>query len=109
MHQLACRTRAPSNSGRSTPDPTGEKSMSNSQASRTATAEQRLNELGIQLPAPPQPFGAYVEAVQAGHLLFLTGMLPTAGREAKFIGRVGAEFDAEAARNAAYLARSEER
>ncbi len=79
--------------------------MSNNEASRIATtAEQRLDELGIQLPAPPQPFGAYVESVQVGNLLFLSGMLPTAGREAKFIGRVGAELDAEAARNAAALA-----
>ena len=79
--------------------------MSNNKASRIATtAEQRLDELGIQLPAPPQPFGAYVESVQVGNLLFLSGMLPTAGHEAKFIGRVGAELDAEAARNAAGLA-----
>ena len=61
-----------------------------------SSAEQRLKELGTQLPAPPQPFGTYVEAVQTGNLLFLTGMLPTEGREAKFIGRVGAELDAEA-------------
>ena len=52
-----------------------------------ASAEQRLKELGIKLPAPPEPFGTYVEAVQTGNLLFLTGMLPTAGREAKFVGR----------------------
>src|SRR6266550_1370942 len=45
-------------------------------------AEQRLKELGIELPAPPEPFGTYVEAVQTGNLLFLTGMLPTQGREA---------------------------
>jgi enamine deaminase RidA (YjgF/YER057c/UK114 family) len=31
-------------------------------------------------------------------------MLPTEGRAAKFVGRVGAEFDVEAGRNAAYLA-----
>ena len=54
-------------------------------------AEQRLNELGIELPAPPEPFGVYAEAVHTGHLLFLTGMMPTEGRAAKFIGRVGAE------------------
>ena len=52
-----------------------------------ASAEQRLKELGIKLPAPPEPFGTYVEAVQTGNLLFLTGMLPTVGREAKFVGR----------------------
>jgi enamine deaminase RidA (YjgF/YER057c/UK114 family) len=45
-----------------------------------------------------------VEAVETGNLLFLTGMLPTQGREAKFIGRLGAELDVEAGRNAAHLA-----
>ncbi|HUB81625.1 MAG TPA: RidA family protein [Bryobacteraceae bacterium] len=69
-----------------------------------ATAEQRLLSLGIRLPEPPEPFGEYVEAVQSGKLLFLTGMLPTEGRRAKFTGRVGAELDHEAAREAARLA-----
>jgi enamine deaminase RidA (YjgF/YER057c/UK114 family) len=68
------------------------------------SAEQRLKELGIKLPAPPEPFGTYVEAVQTGNLLFLSGMLPTEGRTAKFIGRLGAELDVEAAREAARLA-----
>ena len=63
---------------------------------RPAGAEQRLKELGIKLPAPPEPFGTYVEAVQTGNLLFLSGMLPTEGHGAKFIGRVGAELDVEA-------------
>src|SRR2546430_10502137 len=67
-------------------------------------AEKRLKELGIQLPAPPEPFGTYAEAVQTGNLLFLTGMLPTEGRGAKFTGRVGAEIDVETGRQAAHLA-----
>jgi enamine deaminase RidA (YjgF/YER057c/UK114 family) len=74
------------------------------ECSPPAGAEQRLKELGIQLPAPPEPFGIYAEAVQAGNLLFLTGMLPTDGRGAKFIGRVGAELDVEAGHKAARLA-----
>ena len=73
-------------------------------SSRPARAEQRLNELGIKLPAPPEPFGSYVEAVQTGNLLFLSGMLPTEGHTANFIGRVGAELDVEAGRKAARLA-----
>src|SRR6202050_3569041 len=72
--------------------------------SRHATAEQRLRQLGIKLPAPPEPFGIYAEAVQTGNLLFLTGMLPTEGREAKFIGRIGAELDVQTGRQAAHLA-----
>ena len=74
------------------------------EAPRPASAEQRLIELGIELPAPPEPFGTYAEAVQTGNLLFLTGMLPTEGRSAKFVGRVGAELDTEAGREAAHLA-----
>ena len=57
--------------------------------SQLASADARLKELGIDLPAPPEPFGTYAEAVQTGNLLFLTGMLPTEGREAKFVGRLG--------------------
>ena len=72
--------------------------------SQPASAEQRLKDLGIELPAPPEPFGTYVEAVQTGNLLFLTGMLPTQGRAAKFVGRIGAELDVEAGRKAARLA-----
>jgi enamine deaminase RidA (YjgF/YER057c/UK114 family) len=68
------------------------------------SADQRLKELGITLPAPPEPFGAYVEAVQTGSLLFLSGMLPTDGRTAKFIGRIGAELDIETGCEAARLA-----
>jgi len=62
--------------------------MSASPAPAAATsAEQRLKELGIQLPSPPRPFGAYVE-----------------GRGVRFIGRVGAELDVQAGRKAAHLA-----
>src|SRR5713226_7737492 len=74
------------------------------EGSRSASAEQRLKEIGIKLPAPPEPFGAYAEAVQTDNLLFLSGILPTEGRVAKFIGRVGVELDVEAGRKAARLA-----
>jgi enamine deaminase RidA (YjgF/YER057c/UK114 family) len=73
-------------------------------SSRPASAEQRLKELGIELPTPPEPFGIYAEAVQTSNLLFLTGMLPTEGRGPKFIGRVGAELDIESGSKAARLA-----
>ena len=73
-------------------------------SSRLSTAEQRLRQLGIKLPTPPEPFGIYAEVVQTGNLLFLTGMLPTVGREAKFIGRIGVELDVQTGRQAAYLA-----
>src|SRR5436853_588505 len=57
--------------------------------SRPTTAEQRLRELGLTLPAPVEPLGTYVEAVQTGNLLFLSGVLPTEGSAARVSGRVG--------------------
>jgi enamine deaminase RidA (YjgF/YER057c/UK114 family) len=78
--------------------------MATREGAGPTSAEQRLRDLGITLPEPPEPFGAYVEAVQTGRLLFLSGTLPTEGRGAKFIGRLGAELDVAAAREAARLA-----
>jgi enamine deaminase RidA (YjgF/YER057c/UK114 family) len=83
---------------RKAPIPTG------SRGSKLPTAEQRLKELGIKLPVPPEPFGSHAEAVQTGNLLFLSEMLPTEGHSAKFVGRVGAELDAETGHQAAHLA-----
>jgi len=70
----------------------------------TQSAEGRLLHLGIELPPPPQPLGAYVETVETGNLLFLSGMLPIVGGVPKFIGRVGAELDIEQGSAAAYAA-----
>src|SRR5258708_4628459 len=50
--------------------------LSGVDSSRPATAEQRLRQLGIRLPTPPEPFGIYAEAVQTGNLLFLTECFP---------------------------------
>jgi enamine deaminase RidA (YjgF/YER057c/UK114 family) len=63
-------------------------------------AERRLQDLGIELPPSPTPFGTYVEAVQTGNLLFLSGMLPVIGHQPKFLGRLGKELDANAGREA---------
>jgi enamine deaminase RidA (YjgF/YER057c/UK114 family) len=67
----------------------------------TTTAEDRLARLGIHLPDAPTPFGAYVPAVQTGNLLFLSGMLATAGHAPTAVGIVGKDLDVKAAREAA--------
>jgi enamine deaminase RidA (YjgF/YER057c/UK114 family) len=68
---------------------------------RQQSAEDRLQDLGIQLPSAPTPFGSYVEALQTGNLLFLSGMLPVVDHKPKYVGRLGNELDAEAGRDAA--------
>src|SRR5262245_57518533 len=70
----------------------GKQMSTNSKDQAGSSSEQRLKQLDIKLPAPPEPFGSYVEAVQTGNLLFLSGMLPTEGHSAKIVGRVGAEL-----------------
>jgi enamine deaminase RidA (YjgF/YER057c/UK114 family) len=67
-------------------------------------AEFRLEKLGIELPTPPEPFGVHAEAFQTGNLLFLAGMLPTEGRNAKFLCRLGAELNVDHWRSAVRLA-----
>jgi enamine deaminase RidA (YjgF/YER057c/UK114 family) len=69
-----------------------------------ASAERRLAELGIELTPAPTPLGAYVESVQTGNLLYLSGVLPVVGHEPKFVGRLGKEVDVEQGREAARLA-----
>jgi enamine deaminase RidA (YjgF/YER057c/UK114 family) len=78
--------------------------MVSARGPRSDRPESRLQSLGIQLPAPPTPFGTYVESVQTGNLLFLTGMLPVVGHEPKYLGRLGKELDAETGRDAARTA-----
>ena len=72
--------------------------------SQPGTAESRLQDLRIHLPTAPTPFGSYVEALQTGNLLFLSGMLPVVDHKPIYIGRLGKELDVEAGRDAAYTA-----
>ena len=71
-----------------------------------ATAEERLRDLGMNLPHPPAPLGAYVEAVQTGSLLFLSGTLPLEDGSPKFVGRIGGDLSMEDGRRATSLATS---
>ncbi|MBY5346541.1 RidA family protein [Rhizobium leguminosarum] len=71
---------------------------------QAAGAERRLQDLGITLPPPPTPFGAYVEAIRTGNLVFFSGMLPVVGHEPRYIGRVGGALTAEDGSKAAETA-----
>ncbi len=51
--------------------------------------EEKLKKLGITLSDAPKPLGSYVPCVQAGNLLFLSGMLPLRDGKLARTGRVG--------------------
>lgn len=64
----------------------------------------RLSDLGIKLPAPPTPLGAYVESSSTGNLLFLSGMLPVVNGKLAFSGRLGDTLSVEQGKEAVRIA-----
>lgn len=54
--------------------------------------EERLQRLGLNLPAPPPRLGHYELAVQTGSLLFLAGHAPVRDGEHAYVGKVGREW-----------------
>jgi enamine deaminase RidA (YjgF/YER057c/UK114 family) len=65
--------------------------------------EAKLEELGIVLPEPDAARGRYSPAARSGDQIFLAGQGPTRGPRIVHAGRVGAEVDLAAAREAALL------
>ena len=59
--------------------------------------EQRLRELGLELPAAPAPAANYVSAVRTGNLVFLSGAGPTTADGQMPQGKVGADVTTEEA------------
>lgn len=66
-------------------------------------SENRLRELGLELPTVPNPAGSYVPAVHAGSFLFTAGQLPFEDGALRFKGKVGDGVTPEEARSAARL------
>src|SRR6267142_1827372 len=64
----------------------------------------RLSELGIVLPPPPTPLGAYVEASETGNWLFLSGTLPVLNRKLAIAGRLGESLSVKEGQEAARIA-----
>ncbi|MGC2062129.1 MAG: RidA family protein [Thermodesulfovibrionales bacterium] len=66
--------------------------------------DERIRELGIELPLPPKPLGAYVPFVRTGNLVYLSGMLPLKDGKLVHTGRVGETVSLEDAIACARLA-----
>lgn len=66
--------------------------------------EEKLNALGVDLPAAPKPVATYIPAVRAGDLLFLSGVLPMNEGQLVFSGKLGLELTVEQGMAAARLA-----
>lgn len=50
---------------------------------------ERLAQLGLELPPPPQPRGAYVSGLCVGEFIWTSGQLPLVAGELRYRGKLG--------------------
>jgi enamine deaminase RidA (YjgF/YER057c/UK114 family) len=67
------------------------------------TPEERLAELGYELPAPNPAVGTYVGAVTVGSIVFVSGHGPYRDGEFVYKGKLGREVDVSTGQEAARL------
>lgn len=65
-----------------------------------SSIQQRITELGLELPAAPAPVGSYVQCVRTGNLLHLSGGISVLGDQ-KWSGKVSVDLSVEDAQSAA--------
>jgi enamine deaminase RidA (YjgF/YER057c/UK114 family) len=65
------------------------------------TPEERLEQLGIELPSVAKPVAAYVPALRSGNSIYTSGQLPMVDGALVRTGKVGAEVDADMAKDLA--------
>lgn len=62
-----------------------------------STPEERIIELGLELPEVVTPLASYVPTARTGSLVYTAGQVPLVKGEIKVTGKVGAEVSAEVA------------
>jgi enamine deaminase RidA (YjgF/YER057c/UK114 family) len=66
-----------------------------------SNVEDRLRELGLELPEPPPPVANYVGAVRTGNLVFVSGHGPREAGGWSTVGTLGVDVDVETGYRAA--------
>jgi enamine deaminase RidA (YjgF/YER057c/UK114 family) len=62
-----------------------------------SSPEQRLADLGLEVPEVAKPVAAYVPAMRTGNLVYTSGQLPMRGGQLISTGKVGGEVTTEEA------------
>ena len=65
--------------------------------------EEKLKELGIEIPTPPSPAGSYIPVVTTGNLAFVSGQIPMKEGKVVFEGKVPETQSIDSARDAAKI------
>jgi enamine deaminase RidA (YjgF/YER057c/UK114 family) len=66
------------------------------------TPEERLQQLGVSIPAPAAPVAAYVPCVRTGNLVYVSGQVPLVDGKPSHLGHLGEEVSLEDGRAAAW-------
>lgn len=66
--------------------------------------EEKLKELGLELPEPARSVGSYVPTARTGNLVYVSGQGPWQEDGSLMRGKVGDEIDPETAKEAAQTA-----
>jgi enamine deaminase RidA (YjgF/YER057c/UK114 family) len=65
--------------------------------------EQRIKELGFEVPEAPVPLAAYIPSLVEGNFVYTAGQLPVVKGELKYKGKLGKEFSIEEGQRAAAI------
>lgn len=65
--------------------------------------EEKIRELGYQLPGPPKPLAVYIPATVCDNLVYTAGQIALLNGELKFKGKVGKDLSLEDGIEAAQL------
>ena len=65
--------------------------------------EEKLKELSIELPTPPNPAGSYIPVVTTGNLAFVSGQIPMKDGKVIFEGKIPEIQSLDSARDAAKI------
>lgn len=68
------------------------------------SVEEKLRELGLELPPAPQPVGAYVPVIVSGQMAYLSGQISKDSTGKIWSGKVGQTLSAEDGKKAAQMA-----
>ncbi|MEJ2195395.1 MAG: RidA family protein [Ignavibacteriaceae bacterium] len=65
--------------------------------------EEKIKELGFEVPQTPKPLAAYTPAVQVGDMVYTSGQVPIKEGELKYAGKIGADLTVEEGQKAAEI------
>ncbi len=65
--------------------------------------EDKIKELGYEIPETPKPLAAYIPALKVYDLIFTAGQLPSVSGVLKYKGKVGSELSLEEGAKAAEI------